>query len=68
LQIITSENSEKYKKLKEDNKISKDYEEYSLELLTNNSIQKVQNVSGKTNIQISSPNKLAEVIDAFLLQ
>lgn len=68
LQLITSSNLEKYKVLKEDKTINKDYEEYSLDLITNNSIQKVQTISGESDIQITNPNELAQAINEFLIQ
>jgi hypothetical protein len=68
LQIITSENFEKYEILKEDKKISKSYGDYSLELLTNGNIQRVQTISGGSSIQLTNPNELAQVINSFLDQ
>lgn len=67
LEVLTSESVNKYKDMKKQNNISKDYEEYANELLSNKQIQEVKIVSGDHMIPITDPVNLAQTIKEFIM-
>ena len=67
LEVLTSESINKYKDMKKQNNISKDYEEYASELLSNKQIQEVKIVSGDHMIPITDPVNLAQTIKEFIM-
>lgn len=66
LEILTTENIEKYKEQKNQNIISMDYEEYANNMLSNKAIQKVQVIEGDHMIPITNPSSVAQMIKEFI--
>ena len=67
LEILTTETVEKYQNQKNQNLISKDYEEYSYSMLGNTNLQQVKIIEGDHMIPITNPSSLAQMIKEFII-
>ncbi len=66
LEILTTESVEKYKEQKNQNIISKDYEEYANNMLSNPVLQRVQVIEGNHMVPVTNPSSVAQMIKEFI--
>lgn len=66
LEILTTESVEKYKEQKNQNIISKDYEEYANNMLSNPVLQQVQIIEGDHMVPVTNPSSVAQMIKEFI--
>ena len=66
LEILTTESVEKYKEQKNQNIISKDYEEYANNMLSNPVLQRVQVIEGEHMVPVTNPSSVAQMIKEFI--